>query len=274
MAPKQYLCKSGAVAAIAATLAFSVGGCSTGTTGSDGGEPPLTISAASSLTDLLRSYGKRTPGEERFSFAGSDQLAAQIRAGAEPDLFASASLDYPRELADQGLVGEPVAFASNRLVIAVATSSGLTALDQLAGDGVDLTIGAAGVPAGDYAREAIRGLPAPVREGIEANVRSQESDVRGVVGKVSQGAADAGFAYASDVAAVEGLRAIELPAGLQPRISYAISVVSSSDQPERANGFIDELTSARGRRLLVEAGFVPPPSGDTEDPAAAPDAAR
>lgn len=258
-APKHCLSKDGVAAAVVATalLLTSLVGCATGGPGPDGEGAALTVAAASSLTDVLRSYGELAPGRERFSFQGSDQLAAQIRTGAEPDLFASASLDYPRALAEEGLVSEPVAFASNRLVVAVPAGSSISSLDQLAGEGVDLVIGAPGVPAGDYAREAIAGLPAPVRAGIEAKVRSQESDVRAVVGKVSQGAADAGFAYASDVAAIEGLRAIELPARLQPPIAYAIAVVSSSDQPERARDFIEGLTSKRGRRLLAQAGFEP-----------------
>lgn len=233
-----------------------VAGC--GGVGESDGDQPLTISAASSLTDVFRSYGDASAGAQRFSFAGSDQLAAQIRQGAEPDLLASASLDYPRQLAREGLVSEPVIFATNELVVAVPEDSDLISVDQLAGGGIDLVIGASGVPAGDYAREVIDRLLAPVRDRINANIRSQESDVRGVVGKVSQGAADAGFAYASDVAAIDGLRAIELPERLRPPIAYAISVVSSTDQPERAQQFIDGLLSGAGKKLLSRAGFETP----------------
>ena len=45
------------------------------------------------------------------------------------------------------------------------------------------------------------GLPAEQREAILANVRSNEPDVAGVVGKVAQGAVDAGFVYVTDVRA-------------------------------------------------------------------------
>ena len=46
---------------------------------------------------------------------------------------------------------------------------------------------------------------------IRHNVRSEEPDVRGVVGKLTQEAADAGFVYKSDVEAAKGrLDAIEL----------------------------------------------------------------
>ena len=56
-----------------------------------------------------------------------------------------------------------------------------------------------------------RGWSAGERRAILANVRSSEPDVKGVVGKLVQGAADAGFVYRSDVEASGGeLEAIEL----------------------------------------------------------------
>ena len=48
----------------------------------------------------------------RLSFAGSDELAAQIRGGAKPDVYAAANAKLPRALNREGLLGAPVAFAS------------------------------------------------------------------------------------------------------------------------------------------------------------------
>ena len=49
--------------------------------GADSGEdePPLTVFAAASLTEAFDAYGEALPGEQRFSFAGSNALAAQTR---------------------------------------------------------------------------------------------------------------------------------------------------------------------------------------------------
>ena len=62
-------------------------------------------------------------------------------------------------------------------------------------------MGAESVPVGAYTRKVLDGLPAEQREAILANVRSNEPDVAGVVGKVAQGAVDAGFVYVTDVEA-------------------------------------------------------------------------
>ena len=79
-----------------------------------GGEPQLTVFAASSLQEPLGAYAKPFAGAEvRSSFAGSDILAAQIRKGAGPDVFAAADTASPAALHREGLVEEPVVFAAN-----------------------------------------------------------------------------------------------------------------------------------------------------------------
>ena len=50
---------------------------------------------------------------------GSDELAAQIHQGIKPDDYAAANTKLPDDLYARGLVGKPVKFATNRLVIAI-----------------------------------------------------------------------------------------------------------------------------------------------------------
>jgi molybdate transport system substrate-binding protein len=236
--------------------ALALAGCGSAD-GDDG--PPLTVSAASSLTEAFEDYGELLPGEQRFSFAGSHELAAQIRQGARPDVYAAANTAYPEQLAAEGLVSEPVVFARNRLVVIAAPDSGIESIEDLAEPGLDLVICAAGVPCGDYARELLDRMPGAEREAILANVRAEESDVKGVVGKVAQGAAGAGIVYASDAAAAGDLEAIEIPASLEPAVAYGIAVVAGAPEPEAARRFIDGLTRGGGSGALAGAGFLPPP---------------
>ena len=106
----------------------------------------------------------------------------------------------------------------------------------------------------------LAGRPAAEREAILANVRSNEPDVAGVVGKVAQGAVDAGFVYVTDVRAAGGeLKAIELPAELKPQVAYGVAVVKGAKHPEQAKRFVDGLLSGSGREALDRAGFLPPP---------------
>lgn len=238
------------------TMALVLAGC--GGDGDDGAE--LTVSAAASLRDAFEAYGEALPGDQRFSFAGSDQLAAQIRQGARPDVFASANTDYPEQLAAEGLLADPVVFARNELVIATAPGSDIRSLADLSQPGLDVVIAAEGVPVGDYTREVLAKLPGREGEAILANVRSEESDVKGVIGKVAAGAADAGFVYSSDVGAADGqVERVGIPPRLEPRVSYGIAMVGDAPDPDGAREFIEGLLEGDGAEALADAGFLPPP---------------
>jgi molybdate transport system substrate-binding protein len=224
-------------------------------------KPQLTVSAATSLKTAFADYGRGFGGATvRASFAGSDELAAQIRQGVKPDVFASANTKLPDQLYAEGLVEKPTVFAANELVLAVPAKGTVTSLADLAKPGITIAMGAEAVPVGAYTRKVLDGLPAAQRQAILANVRSNEPDVGGVVGKVAQGAVDAGFVYVTDVEAASGeLKAIELPAALKPVVAYAVAVVKGAKQPAQAKAFVAGLLSGKGRQALDRAGFKPPP---------------
>ena len=247
-----------AVAAVLAALALARGACGDDDAGGSAGGGTLTVSAAASLKTALTEYGDAFDSARvRFSFAGSDELAAQIRQGVKPDVFAAANTKLPEQLHAEGLVERPVVFARNKLVLAVPRDSDIERLDDLQRNNeVKLAIGAESVPIGDYTRAVLGRLGTQQREAILQNVRSNEPDVSGIVGKLTQGAADAGFVYATDVVATNGdLKAIELPADLQPEIEYGAAVVKKAKNPAQAAKFIDGLKTAEALR---QAGFLPP----------------
>jgi molybdate transport system substrate-binding protein len=240
-------------AAALALASLLLAGCGGGGSSDSG---PLTVSAASSLKAAFPKYD----GAARYSFAGSDVLAAQIKAGARPDVFAAANTALPGDLFKAGLVEKPVVFAGNRLVVATPASSGkVKSIGDLAKPGVTIAAGSASVPIGSYTREVIGRLPPAQAKRILANIRSNEPDVAGVVGKLTQGAVDAGFVYATDVQAAGGkLTAIQLPAKLVPRVAYAAAVVKGSDHSDKAAKFVQGLLTGKGAAALMQAGFDPP----------------
>ena len=231
---------------------------------SAGTAKPVIVSAATSLKTAFTTYGEGFGGGPvRLSFAGSDELAAQIRQGVKPDVFAAANTKLPDALRAEGLVEAPVTFTTNELVLAVPRDGGdaaVASLDDLARDGITLAVGAEGVPVGDYTRTVLERLPAARSKAILANVRSEEPDVGGVVGKLTQGAVDAGFVYRSDVEGAGGrLRAIELPDELKPTVEYGVAIVKGARNPDGAKAFVDGLLDGSGAEALEAGGFGPPP---------------
>jgi molybdate transport system substrate-binding protein len=244
-----------AFGAILLSAAAAQSGC-----GGGSDEPALTVLGASSLTEALSRYGESFEGARvRNSFAGSDQLAAQIRQGAKADVFASANPEYPAELHREGLVEEPVVFARNRLVVVAPKDGAVKSLADLARPGAKVVIGDPSVPVGAYTREALARLPAAERRAILANVRSEEPEVSPVLAKVADGAADAGFVYVTDARTVAGeVRTVAIPPQLQPDVAYAAAVLSDSGEPELGRRYLRGLLHGSGAAELREAGFLSP----------------
>ncbi|HEX6014070.1 MAG TPA: substrate-binding domain-containing protein, partial [Geminicoccaceae bacterium] len=100
--------------------------------GCGGDDPRLVVSAASSMTGALTACSRDFDGADvRLSFAGSDELAAQIRQGARVDVFAAANTRLPDDLAADELLDKPVEFATNQFVLAVPSDSEIDSIDDL-----------------------------------------------------------------------------------------------------------------------------------------------
>jgi molybdate transport system substrate-binding protein len=244
--------------ALLAACAAIAAGC--GDDGGGSGSTRLVVSAAASMQEALTAcapkFDKAEDAGVKLSFAGSDELAAQIRQGAKVDVYAAANTELPDRLHSDGLLDKPVRFATNELVLAVPRGSRIGSIDDLTRPGTKVVVGSASVPIGSYTRETLAKLPRAQETATLSNVRSNEPDVKGIVGKLSQGAADAGFVYATDVTATKGrLEAIKLPERLEPRVTYGAGVVTKSGQPDLGRSFVDGLTRGDCADALREAGF-------------------
>jgi molybdate transport system substrate-binding protein len=240
--------------AAAAALALLAAGCG------DEERSRVVVSAAASMTEALKECGPRFEEAEdadlRLSFAGSDELAAQIRQGAEVDAYAAANTRLPEELYEDLLLSKPVEFATNEFVLAVPADSEIVSVEDVAEPGTEVVVGSESVPIGSYTRESLAKLPPEQEQAILANVVSNEPDVKGIVGKLTQGAGDAGFVYVTDVNTTGGeLEAIDLPDELEPQVTYAAGVPKEAPDEDLGQAFVDGLTEGPCADALEEAGF-------------------
>jgi molybdate transport system substrate-binding protein len=216
---------------------------------------PLTVFAAASLTDVF----PYLDNSQKYSFAGSDTLAAQIRLGAPADVFAAASPDAPQALYKAGIVSKPVTFATNKLVIIVpkGNPAGIKSVFDLRRPGLQLVVGTPTVPIGAYTRQVLSNIG--ISKAVLANVVSQERDVKTIVAKLALGVGDAGFAYVTDQRAASGqVSAIPIPAWSQPPVRYQIAVVERSGNKTAGQAYIKKLLGTTGRKALLKYGFGVP----------------
>ncbi len=236
-------------------------------------ETTLTVFAAASLTDafgeIATAFAAANPGVTvAFNFAGSNQLATQIGAGAPADVFASANRSQMDAAVKAGRVddGAPQIFVTNRLVIVVPADNpaGLVELTDLARPGIVLVLAAKEVPAGQYTLEfltrasAAVGIGATFGEDVLANVVSYEENVRSVLNKVALGEADAGVVYASDAMTEPGVAIIDIPDALNVPAEYPIAVLNDSAHGDAAAAFVAFVLGPEGQAILTRAGFGAP----------------
>jgi molybdate transport system substrate-binding protein len=240
-----------ALALVAVVVVGLAAGAASGSSGRSSGDV-ATILAAASLTEVL----PRIDPDARYSFGSSNSLAEQIRRGAPFDVFLSASPLYTQALRDEGLARRPVAFATNSLVVIAPRSNPAkirTIADLARRPKLRLVVAGPKVPIGLYTREVLKRL-GMLR--ILKRTVSLEPDVKGVVGKVALGQADAGFVYRTDVKPVASrVRAIAIPARAQPTVTYELAVAARPVDLEAAQDFVISVLGPDGRRELRSALF-------------------
>lgn len=218
---------------------------------------PVTVFAAAStrpvLEPLAAEYEAATGTAVRCQFGPTSDLARQIEQGAPADVFLAADDRWVQRLAVGGLVRERHDFLGNRLVVVVPAGSALKlqALADLAKPEVRrLAIAGEAVPAGNYAREALKW--AKVWDDVRGRV-IEGSDVRSTLAYVERAEADAGLVYATDPVGRDAVRAaFTVPEEAHTAIRYPLVLVR--DRPP-ARAFRDHLRGPAAAEAFRKAGF-------------------
>ncbi|MFD0358209.1 molybdate ABC transporter substrate-binding protein [Streptomyces sp. NPDC127110] len=215
----------------------------------------LTVLAASSLTDVFNTakaaYEKSHPGTKvTVSFAGSQELAAQVKQGAPADALVTADTKTMDGLRAE--TGDATVIAKNRLVIATGKGNPFKVdeLKDLADSKIKVVLAAPEVPVGRYSKQILDA------QKIEVKPVSQEPNVRAVLSKVELGEADAGLVYKTDtVKSGDKVVAVDIPDEQNAVASYPAATLKQSKNAEAAAAFVAWLSSPEAQKILQDAGF-------------------
>src|SRR5215218_9976413 len=219
--------------------------------------PPLTVSAAVSLTEALEeaaaAFHAGGGTAVVFNFGASNVLARQIVNGAPVDVFISADQAQMDVVARAGLIvpGSRVEVTANTLVLVVDAHSPIKTIDDLGGADVRrIAIGdPAAVPAGVYARTYLEEIGMWTR--LEPKL-VPTTNVRAALAAVENGSAGAAFVYASDARIAPALRVAATIAGPRaPRIVYPGCILKTTRQAAAAAKFVQFLTSPAAAAIFA-----------------------
>ena len=239
----------------------------------------VTLFAAGSLkgalTDVAKAYEAKSGHKVAMKFGPSGLLKKEIADGAKADIFASANMQHPQALFDDGTGGPVVRFARNKLCALVKpgldVSSG-NLLARMLDSKIKLGMSTPRAdPSGDYAVEVFtktEALKPGAQEVLEqkalkltgAKDSAAPPEGRVVYGwHVAEGRADIFLTYCTNALAARkqypDQQIVELPEALSVGADYGLTVISGAGV--QAQEFAEFILSAEGQKILAGYGFAP-----------------
>jgi molybdate transport system substrate-binding protein len=254
-------------------LLASAVGCGSGPGSDDTVRRPAALSVAAAsdlryaLNDLVEAFKKDHPDiGVAVSYGSSGNFFAQLANGAPFDIFLSADVSYPRELAARGLAlpDSQFTYAEGRLALWVPAASRLQietlGLNALVDPGVT-RVAIANPEHAPYGRAAEAALTsAAILEAVRPKLVFGEN-VAQALQFVQSGSAEAGIVALSlagaPPAALAGRYWI-VPSDMHPPLEQGGVIMRGASRPDAARAFRAFLLGEPGRALLARYGFQLP----------------
>ena len=239
----------------------------------------LIVFAAASMTETMTQIAemyKSVAPEVTiiYNFDSSGKLLAQIKEGADCDLFISAAPTQMNAM-DGSLIGDTeknpdgldlivtdsrIDLLENKVTLAVPEGNpkGIESFDQLAellkGGDVMLAIGNSDVPVGQYTLKIFNYYG--IDETAVADKLTYGNNVKEVTSQVNEAAADCGIIYATDAYSA-GLTFVDsATAEMCGQVIYPAAVLKG-DKEDAARAFLAYLQTDAAMTVFESVGFSP-----------------
>jgi molybdate transport system substrate-binding protein len=229
----------------------------------------VTIAAAADLTycieDLNRSYQQSHPDTElKVSVGSSGNFSAQIQNGAPFDVFLSADIEYPKNLASAGFVDQSTltVYAAGRIVLWTTKPDAVNldhGIDVLRDRSAVKKIAIANPEHAPYGRAAKAVLE---NSGLWAEVRDRivlGENIAQTAQFVQTGNVDAGFVALSLLLSPNLKnfgRYIEMDPKLYPKLEQAMVLTTAGSKRPVARDYFQFLQSEVARQIFNQYGFT------------------
>jgi len=218
------------------------------------------------LSEIITRFGARHDADVSVSYGSSGTFYAQLLNQAPFDLFLSADVSYPNQLAARGLTlpQSEFTYAIGRLVLWVPSASPL----DVEHDGLQALTAAsiahvaiANPEHAPYGRAAVAAMKAAgVYDRVQPTLVLGEN-VAQAMQFVQSGAADAGIVALSLALAPtikDKGRRFEIPVSTYPRLEQGGTILKWAADVDAARALRGFLLSADGQAILKQYGFSLP----------------
>ncbi len=228
----------------------------------------INVSAASSLTQVISEVVNQYSMVNRdvkinLNFAGTNTLKMQIEQGVDVDLFLSANFKYYDELDKKDFIEKGAEFAKNKLcIIKHKENVDVYTIRDITKPGLKVITGNEDVPIGKYTLEVLNKLNdkygIDFSEKAQANIVSQETNVKRIVTKINLNEGDVGFVYKTDItdSVKENVESIEIEDQYNVLSHYYAGIVKKDTIKEETNKLYQYLISPEGQEILNGYGFI------------------
>ena len=239
----------------------------------------LIVFAAASMTETMTQIAemyKSVAPEVTiiYNFDSSGKLLAQIKEGADCDLFISAAPTQMNAM-DGSLIGDTeknpdgldlivtdsrIDLLENKVTLAVPEGNpkGIESFDQLAellkGGDVMLAIGNSDVPVGQYTLKIFNYYG--IDETAVADKLTYGNNVKEVTSQVNEAAADCGIIYATDAYSASLTVVDSATAEMCGQVIYPAAVLKG-DKEDAARAFLAYLQTDAAMTVFESVGFSP-----------------
>ncbi len=227
------------------------------------------------LTDVAKAYEGKSGHKVEMKFGPSGVLRKEITDGGKADIFASANMEHPQALCDDGTGGPVARFARNKMCALVKPGldvSSDTLLARMMDPKVKLgTSTPRADPSGDYAievftkAEALKPGAQDLLEKKSLKLTGGKDSAAAPAGRtaygwhVAEGRADIFLTYCTNALAARkqypDQQMVELPEALSVAADYGLTVIDGA--PTAAKELAEFILSPDGQKILAGYGFAP-----------------
>jgi molybdate transport system substrate-binding protein len=242
-------------------LGLAAFGCQPGAETPQASGPVIAFVAASTkdaVQEIASAFKSEKKVEVKLNADDSSKLATQIVQEAPAQLFLSANEKWADFVQDKGFARETALLLGNALVIVTpkGNPAGIQGADDLTKASLKrLAIAGPTVPAGIYARQALKSLK--VWDALETHKRIVAGEnVRMTLTYVERGEVEAGIVYATDAKISDKVDLVyTFPSETHDPIRYPLVLLKAADASPSARAFFDYLQSPKAKEVFARHGF-------------------